>query len=89
MAAAVGDTRLQLQFAVVIQEAAASVVKRVRVIQNRRARFRNGLTKSGQISINGVSCILKFPETKYSWLAERKAEAASHFLETLLHKTPP
>jgi hypothetical protein len=47
-------------------------------------RFRNGLTKSGRLSINGVSCILKFPETKHPWCVERRQQQDLSFSETLL-----
>ncbi|PYK66830.1 MAG: hypothetical protein DME50_04400 [Verrucomicrobia bacterium] len=52
-------------------------------------RLRNGLTKTGRISINGVSCILKFPETKHPWRAERRQKQRLSFSETLLRRNSP
>src|SRR5882762_1118117 len=58
--------------------------------QNQPARFKNGLTKSGHISINGVFLHFEFPETKDPHGTERRQQRRRlSFSESLLHKTSP
>jgi len=53
-------------------------------------RGKNGLTKSGHISINGVFLHFEFPETKHPHGTERRQQRRRlSFSESLLHKTSP
>jgi len=53
-------------------------------------RGKNGLTKSGHISINGVFLHLESPATKHPHGTERKQQLRRlSFSETLLYKTSP